>query len=74
MKEAIEQLFFGKVKAEMSCLGRFLEARREKVEAHVETKDKKIMLVIENVKVSEIKQIMEFITEMRVQAERKKTL
>ena len=50
----------------MTCLGRFLEAQREKVEAHVEsTGDKKIALVINNVKVSEVKPIMDFIHEMR---------
>ena len=50
----------------MSCLGRFLEAQRKKVGAHVEqTGDKKIALVIENVRVDEIKAIMEFIWERR---------
>jgi len=50
----------------MACLGRLLESRREKVEAHAEsTGDKKIALVIENVRVDEIQAIMEFIRDRR---------
>ena len=41
-------------------------AHQKKVEAHVESiGDKKIALVINNVKVSEIKPIMDFIQQMR---------
>ena len=56
-----------KVKAEMPCFA----AHQKRVEAHVEsTGDKKVSLVIHNVKVSEIKLIMDFIAELRA----KKTL
>ena len=66
------------MKAEMPCFAahkrrfsaqevKFLKiVLGEKIEAHVEsTGDKKIALVINNVKVSEVKPIMDFIHEMR---------
>lgn len=51
-----------KVKVEMPCFA----AHNPKIDAYVKTAGKKkISLIINNVKVSEIKAIMEFILELR---------
>ena len=55
----------------MSCLGRFWTKAAEKEEAIGE---KKISLVINNVKVSEVKPIMDFIHEYREKVEKLKSL
>ena len=53
----------------MSCLGRFWTKAAEKEK---EIEEKKISLVINNVRVSEVKPIMDFIHDLR--AKRKETL
>lgn len=58
-----------KVKIEMSCLGRLWTKAAEKEKAIGE---KKISLVINNVRVSEVKPIMQFIHDLR--AKRKESV